>query len=84
MRAVQLEEVSKRFGDYFALKDVSMEIEDGSSVLLVGKNGAGKSTLLRCITGIIGFEGRILTLGMDVKKTWERGQEACRLRTSKH
>jgi ABC-type multidrug transport system ATPase subunit len=76
MRAVQLEEVSKRFGDYFALKDVSMEIEDGSSVLLVGKNGAGKSTLLRCITGIIGFEGRILTLGMDVKKL---GREVRRL-----
>ncbi len=76
MLAVRLEEVSKRYGERFALKDVSMEIEEGSSVLIVGKNGAGKSTLLRCITGVIGFEGRVLTLGMDVKKL---GKEVRRL-----
>ena len=60
---------SDEVNDFWALKDVSFEIPEGSMYALVGHNGSGKSTLLRCIAGIyrptsgqVHVEGRISTL----------------------
>lgn len=54
---------------FWALRDVSFEIEEGSMFALIGHNGCGKSTLLRCIAGIyrptegqVKVSGRISTL----------------------
>ncbi|MCE5253281.1 MAG: ABC transporter ATP-binding protein [Actinomycetia bacterium] len=41
------------YGDVRALEDVSLEVEEGSIVALVGSNGAGKSTLLKAIAGLL-------------------------------
>jgi cystine transport system ATP-binding protein len=46
---IELKDIEKRFGEAVILKDVSIEIPEGSVTALVGPSGGGKSTLLRCI-----------------------------------
>src|SRR6476469_9850495 len=65
---IQVEGVTKRFGDFLALDDVSISVPDGSLTALLGPSGGGKTTLLRCIagleepdTGIVRMDGRDVT-----------------------
>ena len=52
------------FDDFWALRDISLEIEEGTTVGLLGHNGSGKSTLLKCIAGILQpTSGEIRTVG---------------------
>lgn len=44
--------LSKRFGEFFALKDISLTIEAGEFACFLGPSGCGKTTLLRCIAGL--------------------------------
>jgi sulfate transport system ATP-binding protein len=50
--SIVVDSVTKRFGDYTALDDVSLEVRDGSLTALLGPSGGGKSTLLRVIAGL--------------------------------
>ncbi|OYU48032.1 MAG: amino acid ABC transporter ATP-binding protein [Rhizobiales bacterium PAR1] len=52
MPAVVIENVHKRFGDNEVLKGVSLSVEAGQVVAIIGRSGSGKSTLLRCINGL--------------------------------
>ena len=67
MPLLALASISKRFGAHQALDEVSLSVETGEVVAIIGRSGSGKSTLLRCINGLerpdsgtIEFDGRIL------------------------
>jgi general nucleoside transport system ATP-binding protein len=51
MPAISMQRVTKRFGGFTALEDVSLRIDEGSFHGLLGENGAGKSTLVKCLAG---------------------------------
>jgi sulfate transport system ATP-binding protein len=64
--SIVVESVSKRFGDFTALRDVSLEVRDGSLTALLGPSGGGKSTLLRVIAGLEQPDaGKVLIAGED-------------------
>ena len=49
---IEAEAISKQFGDFTALEDVSLEVPEGGLTALLGPCGSGKSTLLRIIAGL--------------------------------
>ena len=62
----KLENVSKLFGSFAALRQVSAELEPGKCYVLIGENGAGKSTLLRILAGLLRpSHGTIRVFGDD-------------------
>jgi polar amino acid transport system ATP-binding protein len=52
MPLVDIRDVSKSFGPLKVLQDVSLEVEAGEIIAVIGRSGSGKSTLLRCINGL--------------------------------
>lgn len=62
--AIQVEQVSKTYGDFKAVDDMNFVVEKGEIFAMIGPNGAGKSTTIRCILDIIKPDtGRIAVLG---------------------
>lgn len=64
---IEICNVTKRFGDFVCLDQVSLEVPDGIVYGLVGENGAGKSTLLRLIAGV--YRADAGEIRIDGKKT---------------
>jgi polar amino acid transport system ATP-binding protein len=67
MSLVELADIRKRFGAVEVLKGISLTLEKGEIVAVIGRSGSGKSTMLRCINGLEKVQsGRIVVDGIDV------------------
>ena len=65
---IEIKNVTKKYGDKEALKNISFDINDGEIFAFIGHNGAGKTTLIKSIVGIHDFEnGDILINGKSIK-----------------
>lgn len=69
MKVLQIENLSKSFGDKKVLKDVSFDVNNSEIVGFLGKNGAGKSTTMKIICGLLSADsGRVEICGHDIKR----------------
>ena len=67
MARIKLERISMRFGDFYAVRDISLDINNGEYVTILGPSGCGKTTLIKVISGIWRpTEGKVYVDGMDV------------------
>jgi polar amino acid transport system ATP-binding protein len=66
---LQIENVTKAFGDNVVLDEISLEVAEGDVISLIGASGSGKSTLLRCINLLEPIDdGRVLLDGVDISE----------------
>jgi branched-chain amino acid transport system ATP-binding protein len=69
MSLLELENVNSYYGKIHALKGVSLTVEEGEIVTLIGGNGAGKTTTLRSISGLLHpKEGTVRLMGKDITR----------------
>ena len=67
MSIIQTKDVKKWFGDFQALKGISMDVEEGEVLVICGPSGSGKSTLIRCINRLEQHqEGQIIVDGIEL------------------
>lgn len=59
---IDIDHITKRFGDNTIINDLSLSVEQGEVLVLVGPSGCGKSTLLRCINGLEPIQGGSIRL----------------------
>jgi branched-chain amino acid transport system ATP-binding protein len=73
MALLELQDVRARYGQVAALHGISLTVEEGEVVALLGANGAGKTTTLRAVSGTVRKSGHVLYAGRDVsRRTPER------------
>lgn len=68
--ALQITDLSVRYGERFALREVSLDLPPGSFVAVLGPNGAGKSTLVRALTRLVKPDSGEIRCGGRLLKEW--------------
>ena len=75
MKLLEINHCNKKFGDSEVLKDISLSVEEGQVVSIIGPSGSGKSTLLRCATLLETMDGGdLIYLGEYTAKADETGK----------
>jgi ABC-2 type transport system ATP-binding protein len=75
--AIEVEHITKKYGDFTAVDDVSFSVAEGEIFGLLGPNGAGKSTLIRMMTTLIDITGGSARIrGFDVKQHPDEARRA--------
>ncbi|WP_447951937.1 ABC transporter ATP-binding protein [Chryseobacterium koreense] len=65
---ITIQALTKKFGKFTAVNDVTLDLQDGHSIALIGPNGCGKTTMIKCILGLnVVEEGDILVNEKSVK-----------------
>ena len=80
MSVIEIKDVHKSFGTLEVLRGVSLAVEEGEIVAIIGRSGSGKSTLLRCLNGLEAIQGGSVTVdgvevnapGTDLRKLRQR------------
>lgn len=73
---IELDNVSKAFGNLYAVKNVTLKVNNGELFTLLGPNGAGKTTTVKMITGLIKpTEGKVIINGIDIEEFPEKAKE---------
>ncbi len=67
--------VTKTYGNFKALDNVSFTVDEGAAVLLIGPNGAGKTTAIKSILGLLAFKGSIEIDSLDIRTHGTRARE---------
>lgn len=77
---IRADKVSKHYGEFAALQEVSFAVQQGTVAAFLGPNGAGKSTTMRILTGYLApTSGRVEVLGLDPTRADERIELARKL-----
>ena len=70
--AIEIKNLTKRYGDFVALDNLNLTVEGGKIIGLLGPNGSGKTTLFKCLAGLLTFTGEAkihgFPIGVDSKK----------------
>lgn len=75
MKYLEIRHLRKSFGDLEVIKDISLEVEEGQVVAIIGPSGSGKSTLLRCATLLETMDaGELIYLGEHAVRTGPDGK----------
>lgn len=72
---IEVKNLTKKYGKFKAVDDISLTVNDGEITVLLGPNGAGKSTTIKSITNLLQYEGDITIHGypntsIDAKKSF--------------
>ena len=65
---IQFSHLTKRFGKFTAVDDLSFSVEPQQALALWGPNGAGKTTAIKCLIGLLRYQGSIQVEGLDAHK----------------
>ena len=73
---IEVRNLTKKYGDHFAVQDISFSLEKGKIYGLLGPNGAGKSTTMNIMTGYIAAtSGEVIIEGHDIFKEAEEAKK---------